>query len=94
MLNTNWKKLVEKSQAETYVLPAGWSARDDVAEQIGCSPDNVRNVMQAAIKARTVETQVFPVWDSVTKRIARVTAYRELPQKPKAAPAAVAAKAK
>lgn len=80
-MSTNWKRLVEKSQSETYVLPPGWSSRDTVAEQLGCSPDHVRVVMAPAIKARTVETKPFPVWDPITKRVVRVIAYREIPQK-------------
>ena len=74
---TNWKKFVEKSQSETYVLPAGWTSRDDVAVQLGCSTDRVRVMMAPAIKARTVECRAFPVYDPITKRVVRTTAYRE-----------------
>ena len=77
-MNTNWKRIVEKTQAETYILPPGWTGRDEVAEQLGCSPDRVRLLMVPAIKARDVEARVFPVWDPVTKRVQRVTAYHEI----------------
>ena len=79
--NTNWKRLVEKTQASTFVLPAGWTSRDDMAEQLECSTDRVRVLMAPALKTQVVETKVFPVWDSVTKKVLRVTAYREVPKK-------------
>jgi len=80
----NWKTLVESQNAATYVLPEGWDSRAKVAEQIGCSEDSVRLHLAPAIKARVVESNVFPVWDKLTKRIVRVTAYRKIQPKEKA----------
>jgi hypothetical protein len=77
----NWKTLVEKQNAETYTLPDGWDSRDAIAEQLECSPERVRLELAPAIKAGTVEMNVFPVWDKVTKRVQRVTAYRTKPPK-------------
>jgi hypothetical protein len=79
----NWKSFVEADNARTYVLPPGWDSREKIAEQLGCADDSVRRCLAPAIKAGTVECDVFPVWDSVTKRLTRVTAYRKVPDVPK-----------
>lgn len=72
----NWKNYVEKMNATKYVLPEGWDSREAVAEQLGCSLDRVNEHLKPGIQAKEVEVKAFPVWDSVTKRILRVTAYR------------------
>lgn len=72
----NWKALVEAQNKKTYVLPQGWDSRDKVAEQLECSVDNVRVLLGPAIRNKTVEVQQFPVWDDVTKKVIRITAYR------------------
>lgn len=72
----NWKQLVEAQNRRTYVLPLGWDSRDKIAEQLECSVDNVRVLLGPAIRAKSVEVSVFPVWDEVTKKVVRVTAYR------------------
>jgi hypothetical protein len=72
----NWKSLVEAQNKKTYVLPQGWDSRDKVAEQLECSVDNVRVLLGPAIRNKTVEVQQFPVWDDVTKKVVRITAYR------------------
>lgn len=72
----NWKQLVEAQNRRTYVLPTGWDSRDKIAEQLECSVDNVRVLLGPAIRAKSVEVSVFPVWDEVTKKVVRVTAYR------------------
>lgn len=81
----NWKSFYESENAKLYVLPAGWDSREKIAEQLGCADDSVRRCLAPAIKAGTVETGVFPVWDSVAKRLTRVTAYRKVvkAEKPK-----------
>jgi hypothetical protein len=38
--------------------------------------DNVRVLLGPAIRNKTVEVQQFPVWDDVTKKVIRITAYR------------------
>lgn len=72
----NWKQLVESQNAKSYVLPAGWSSRDEIAEQLECSTDRVRVLLAPGLKTGAVETGVFPVWCATTKRVIRVTAYR------------------
>lgn len=78
----NWRAFVEANNAKQYQLPSGWDAREKIADDLECSPDSVRKLMAAAIKAGSVETNVFPVWDKLTKRVIRVTAYRKAPSVP------------
>ena len=77
----NWKTHVETQSAKLYVLPPGWDSREKIADQLECSPDRVRVQLAPGLKAGTIEMNVFPVWDKVTKRVIRVTAYREKPEK-------------
>ena len=81
-MSTNWKSLVESQNAKTFVLPEGWDSREKIAEQLGCSPERVREHLAPAIRARTVEMKQFIVWDNDTKAKVKMTAYRKLPQKP------------
>lgn len=76
----NWKAIVEKKNAETYRLPAGWDAREAVAEDLECAPERVAEILRPALKSGDVEQKVFPVWDKLNKRIVRVTAYRQMPK--------------
>lgn len=73
---------MEKSQASTFKLPRGWDSRETIAEQLDCSPESVRRLMSAAVKSGTVECQQFPVYDMITKKIVRVTAYRQVQKTP------------
>lgn len=73
----NWKTLVEKQNAATYVLPEGWESRDEVAEQLECSPERVSEILRPAVKSGAVEVQVFRVWNAEQKRVVMVTAYRQ-----------------
>ena len=77
----NWKTHVEQQSAKTFVLPAGWDSREKIAEQLECSPDRVRLLLAHGIKNGEIETNVFPVWDKITKRVNRVTAFRSNPKK-------------
>lgn len=79
----NWKQLVEAQNRKTYVLPPGWDSRDKVAEQLECSVDNVRVLLGPAIRNKTVEVQQFPIWDDITKKVVRITAYRRRATEPK-----------
>lgn len=72
----NWKQLVDAQNRKTYVLPPGWDSREKVAEQLECSVENVRVLLGPALRSKTVETQQFPVWDDISKKVVRVTAYR------------------
>lgn len=77
-MKTNWKTLVEKTQATQFVLPPGWDTRDDIARQLGCSPDNVRKLLGPAVKNGTIEFKQMPIWDKELKRVRSVACYREI----------------
>jgi hypothetical protein len=77
-MNNNWKSLVEKQNAKSFVLPPGWDSRDDIAEQLECSVDRVRLLLAPGLKTGVIESGIFPVWDGTTKRVNRVTAYRRI----------------
>lgn len=82
-----WSNIVEKAQKKAYVLPPGWDTREKVAEDLGCAAERVKSLLAPAIKQGTVITDVFTVYDTVAKKLVRVTAYKEVnpndPQKPK-----------
>jgi hypothetical protein len=82
-MKTNWKHLLEANNAKIFVLPEGWDSKEELAKQIPCGEDRVRIFMAPMIKARQAEMKTFPVWDKVTKRVVRVTAYRHIPQRAK-----------
>jgi len=73
----NWKNILEKQNAAAYAWPRGWTSRDDVAEQLECSPDRVASLLAPGIRDGTVERQDFTVWDARLKRLVRITGYRE-----------------
>ena len=73
----NWKTFVEKKNAKTFVLPAGWDSRDVVADQLECSPEKVDDHLRPALKSGEVIKQQFKVWDDGLKRLILVVAYRE-----------------
>ena len=76
----DWKKLVEKKNAKTYVLPSGWDSRETVAAQLDCSPDKVDDHLRPALKSGEVIKQSFKVWEPVTKRLVFVVAYSAAPK--------------
>ena len=81
----NWRNFVEESHAKAFKLPPGWDSKEKIADDLECSPDSVRRLLAPAIKAGAIDSQVFPVWDNLTKKIVRVTAYRKaqkVPSKP------------
>lgn len=74
----NWKSILEKQNAVAYSWPRGWTSRDDVAEQLECSPERVASLLAPGIRTGAVERQDFTVWDNKLKRLVRVTGYREI----------------
>ena len=74
---TNWKSFVETTQAKSYVLPQGWDTRETIAEQLGCSTDNVRKLLAPAIKSGAVEFKQLPIWDKVLKKVRSVACYHK-----------------
>lgn len=88
----NWKVILEKQNAAAYAWPKGWTSRDDVAEQLECSPERVAGLLAPGVRAGTIERQDFTVWDAKLKRLVRVTGYRETGKGEAPAPPAAAAK--
>lgn len=76
----DWKKLVEKKNAETFVLPEGWDSREVVAEQLECSPDKVDDHLRPALKSGEVMKNTFKVWDDRLKRNVMTVAYSKAPE--------------
>jgi hypothetical protein len=72
----NWKSYVEKQNAKTYVLPEGWSSKEEVAEQLECSPDRVKDRLKPGIASGEIEAQQFKVWSEERKQVIVVMAYR------------------
>lgn len=68
---------MEKQQAKLYVLPDGWDSKQKVAEQLECSEGNVNRLLAPAIKDKSVEVKAFAVFDPITKKLMRVTAYKQ-----------------
>ena len=91
----NWKAILEKQNAAAYAWPKGWSSRDDVAEQLECSPERVAGLLAPGVRAGTVERQDFTIWDTKLKRLVRIPGYRETGkgEAPAASPAAKVDKA-
>lgn len=77
-MSTNWKSFVETSQSKAYVLPEGWDTRETIAEQLGCSSDNVRKLLAPAIKNGSVEFKQLPLWDKVLKKVRSVACYHRI----------------
>jgi len=70
----NWKNLLNKTNASTFKWPEGWDTREEVAEQLECSPDRVREVLAPAIRAGNVEVKEFKIWED--GRFVRKTGFR------------------
>jgi DNA-binding CsgD family transcriptional regulator len=85
-MSTNWKSLVEKTNAKTYVLPDGWDSRESIADQLGCSPEKVNDHLRPGLNAGEIEKQQFPVWSSALNRKVMVWAYRRVQAKETQAP--------
>lgn len=72
----NWKNEVNKMNAAAYGWPKGWASREEIAEQLECSPERVREVLAPGIKAGSIETKEFKVWDGA--RFLRRPGYRKV----------------
>lgn len=74
----NWKIEVNRMNAAAYRFPKGWSTREEIAEQVECLPERVREVLNPGIKAGTIECRDFKVWED--GRFVRRTGYRKVRQ--------------
>lgn len=74
---TNWKKEVSKINAEAFVLPDGWTSREDVAAQLECSEDRVDDNLRAGLKSGRFIKQTHKVWNETLGRCVPVIAYHD-----------------
>lgn len=81
-----WQKLVVKHKVAKNVVPQGWLTREQVASQLDCSEDRVNSVLKDALKAGDVETQGFPVYDKLKKKVTTVPCYRIVGERKAEAP--------
>lgn len=72
------------SMAEAHKFPTGWDTREQVAVDMGCSVDRVRDLIAPLVKAGTVERREFKVWDASRGQVSRQTGYRIVAPKPAA----------
>lgn len=71
-----WKALVIKHKAKSVKpIPDGWLTKAQVAERIGCTEGRVGENLRAAIKAKDVLVDKFPVWDAIEGKIISVQFY-------------------
>ena len=71
-----WKKLLHKQNAKHFSWPAGWDTAEEIAEQLECSPDRVREHLGPSIRCGEVECKNFTVWDTETGRKITKTGFR------------------
>jgi hypothetical protein len=84
-----WKALVVKHKAKSVKpIPEGWLTRAQVADKIGCAESRVNENLRAAIKAKDVLVEKFPVWDAIEGKIISIQCY-SLPGKKASAPPAL-----
>ena len=72
----NWKNEVNRINKAAFSWPKGWSTREEIAEQLECSPDRVREVLAPGIKSGDIEVKDFQVWEDGRK--IRKTGYRKV----------------
>jgi hypothetical protein len=63
-----WKKLVNKQNQKHFAWPEGWDTAEQIAEQLECSPERVREHLSPSIKAGEVECKQHTIWDAETGR--------------------------
>ena len=80
-MKTKWKSLLNKQNAKHYRWPDGWDSAEDVARQLECSPERVREHLAPSIRAGEVEAKVHTIWCSATGRKVSKTGYRMVSKK-------------
>ena len=81
-----WKALIVKHKAKSVKpIPDGWLTKTQVAEKIGCSESRVNENLRAALKAKDVLMQKFPVWDAIEGKVVSIPCYCLSSRKPKEA---------
>jgi hypothetical protein len=75
-MKTNWKNVVSRINAEQFAWPKGWETREQVAEQLECSPERVSEILAPGLRGGAIEKASFPIWDHVLQRKVMVVGYR------------------
>lgn len=88
-MKNSWTKAVNTINKQRYVIPEGWSTRDQVAEDLQCAPDKVATLLKPGLENGTFDKQDFSVWDDGRRMAVRVTCYRIAGEGKAAPPAAV-----
>lgn len=58
----SYKDIIDQVNKNKYGVPPGWDTAEKVAEEIGCQPHRVRELLADAIKEGLVEAQKVQVW--------------------------------
>lgn len=69
-----WAELVDEQYRRDFAFPKGWSTKEEVAVDLGCTPDRVRDVLRPAIAAGRVESALHKVWHE--GRMVKMMGYR------------------
>ena len=77
---TDWKKTVNKANKKAYSVPEGWSTEEEVAADLECSANRVKDLLKPGISANEIERHVFSVWVDEMQSTKRVTCYRPMPK--------------
>ena len=71
-----WTKAVNELNKKKFVVPEGWSTREEVAKDLQCSPDKVADLLKPGLQSHEFEKADFSVWDEARRMTVRVTCYR------------------
>lgn len=74
----SFRAIIDKHNSEVYAFPKGWSTRKEVAAELGCGEDRVKEVLRPAIAAGLIEEKIFKIW--VNGTMTRASGFRELPK--------------
>lgn len=72
-----WQKAIDKINADKYRIPEGWDTKEQIAEELQCSPDRVHDLLKGGVASGDFEAKEFPVWDAKRRMTVRVRCYRQ-----------------
>lgn len=75
-MKTKWKKILNTQNAKHFKWPEGWDTAEEVASQLECSPERVREHLAPSIRSGEVEVKVHTIWCSLSGRKISKTGYR------------------
>jgi len=75
-MKNKWSKAVNDINKKRFVVPEGWSTREEVAEDLQCAPDKVADLLKPGLQSNEFEKHDFNVWDEKRRMTVRVTCYR------------------